>query len=163
MNVDDVNIAIVLVALAAVHISEEAAKGFRGFFNTEWFEGSKNCPVGRKKGLLVDQVGLFLVLAFLAVFGALLYPPFFLVAVGVISADLVQHASFSIAKRRYTPGVATSVLYLLYIVYFFAGEEGRRLLTLGWVWVAMAVGVAFIAGNYAYASWKVQTGRCRLA
>ena len=149
-----------MVALAAVHITEEAVAGFRIFFNTEWFAGNENCPVGRTKGLLVDQIGLFLLLAGLAITGALVEARWLLVAVGIITADLVQHAVFSIAKGKYTPGVATSALYLLYVAYFFGREELRSLVHLDWAWLAMAIGVAFIAVNYLVSGTIVRLGRC---
>lgn len=159
----EVNASIVLIALAAVHIAEEAVKGFRSFFNMDWFDGNEDCPVSRIKGLFVDQIGLFLLLVLFAVMGALFNPRWILVAVGIITADLVQHAIFSIAKRKYTPGVATSVLYLLYVAYFLGREELRGLIHLDWAWGAMMGGMAFIAINYVLASLKVRLGRCRLA
>ena len=61
------SVSIALIALAAVHILEEAVKDFRAFFNTEWFDGNENCPVSRFKGLYVDKIGLFLILAASAV------------------------------------------------------------------------------------------------
>jgi|SRR5215213_3315258 len=151
-------VSVALIALAAAHIGEETVKGFRRFFNTEWFRGNENCPVSRAKGLFIDQIGLFLLLAGLAALGALLDSRWLLVALGIIIADLVQHAVFSIAKMKYTPGVATSTLYLLYVIYFFGREELRSHLYRDWAWVAVAVGAAFIAANYTIA--KVQAGRC---
>ncbi len=156
----DVSASIVLVALAAVHIVEEAAAGFRRFFNMQWFPGNEDCPVSRTKGLLVDQIGLFLGLAVLAIMGALKEARLFLVPMGIITADLVQHAVFSIAKGKYTPGVATSALYLLFVVYFFGREELRSLVYLDWAWLGMATGVAFIAGNYLVSRAIVRSGRC---
>jgi hypothetical protein len=162
MNSEIIIPAAALIALAAAHIGEEAANGFRRFFNMEWFKGNANCPVGPNKGLYFDQIGLFLLLAGSAVFGAWRSPRLILIAVGIIAADLVQHAIFSISKGKYTPGVATSALYLLYVVYFFSREDGRRLLTPGWGGlVALAAGASFIVINYAFARWKVQTGRCK--
>ncbi|HYU35391.1 MAG TPA: HXXEE domain-containing protein [Thermoanaerobaculia bacterium] len=159
MNVDDgipFVVSTVLIALAAVHIAEEAAKGFRSFFNMEWFGGNANCPVGRIKGLFVDQIGLFLLLAVLAVMGARLDARWILIAVGIITADLVQHSIFSIKMRKYTPGVATSALYLLYVIFFFGQEELRSHVYRDWAWAALAVGAAFIAGNYVVASRKAR-------
>lgn len=146
-------VAVVLIVLAAIHILEEAVKGFRGFFNTEWFNGNADCPVGRAKGLFVDQIGLFLVLAVLAWLG----DRWIIIAVGILAADVAQHALFSFAKKRYTPGVATSVLYLGYVIYIFAAG-GVRLTGLDWL--ALAAGGTFIAGNYLLASWKVRSGQC---
>jgi hypothetical protein len=83
--------------------------------------------------------------------------------VGIVTADLVQHAVFSIGKRSYTPGVATSVLYLVYVVYFFVQEELRRLVGLDWAWVAVVGGAAFIGANYLAAWLKVRKGDCEPA
>jgi hypothetical protein len=156
----DFSIAVVLVALAAIHIAEESVAGFRRFFNTEWFAGGENCPVGRAKGVLVDQIGLFLVIASLSILGAMIDARCILVAVGIITADLVQHAVFSFAKSKYTPGVATSALYFAFVLYFLGRRELRSLMYLDRAWLAMAVGFAFIAGNYFFSRWKVRSGRC---
>jgi hypothetical protein len=155
--------AFVLVAAAAVHIGEEAVAGFRRFLNTEWFAGNDNCPVTRRKGLLIDKIGLFVALTLFAIAGVLVDARLFLVAVGFIAADLVQHAGFSIAKRGYTPGVATSALYLAYVVYFFSHAELRYVLNDPWAWVALAVGAGGIVLNYGVAWRKVRRGDCRLA
>lgn len=155
--------AILLVGAAAVHIGEETVAGFRRFLNTEWFAGNENCPVTRRKGLLMDKIGLFVALTGLAIAGVLVDPLWILVAVGFIAADLVQHASFSVAKRGYTPGVATSALYLAYIVYFFSHAELRSLLNDLLAWVALVAGAAGIVINYGLAWRKVRRGDCRLA
>lgn len=155
--------AILLVVAAAVHIGEEAVAGFRRFLNTEWFAGNENCPVTRRKGLLADKIGLFVVLTGFAIAGALVDARLILVAVGFIAADMMQHAGFSIAKRGYTPGVATSALYLAYVVYFFSHAELRHLLSEPWSWLALAVGAGGIALNYWLAWSKVQRGDCAAA
>lgn len=155
--------SIVLIALAGIHITEEGVKGFRSFLNTKWFPGNVDCPVSRKKGLFVDQIGLFLLLTVLAFAGAQRDSRWLLVAVGIVAADLVQHAIFSIAVRDYTPGVATSALYLLYVIYFFDLEEVRQVMDRRWAWAALAAGAAVIAINYLMARRKVLMGRCRQA
>jgi hypothetical protein len=163
METVNLSVSIILIVLAGVHIAEEAAKGFRNFFNTEWFNGNKDCPVSQFKGLFVDKILLFLLLAALALAGAWLDGRWTLIAVGIVTADLVQHAVFSIGKRSYTPGVATSVLYLVYVVYFFVQEELRRLVGLDWAWVAVVGGAAFIGANYLAAWLKVRKGDCEPA
>ncbi|MFQ5616468.1 MAG: HXXEE domain-containing protein [bacterium] len=155
--------SVILIALAAVHILEEAVKGFRSFFNTVWFNGNKNCPVGRIKGVLVDKIGLFLLLAALALTGAWVDGRWILIAVGILTADLLQHALFSISKKNYTPGVATSFLYLVYVVYFFSLDELQIPVDDLWAGIAMAVGAAFIGANYLAARRKVRLGRCQEA
>ena len=42
------SVSIGLVAAAALHIGEETVKDFRGFLNTQWFDGTTDCPVGRR-------------------------------------------------------------------------------------------------------------------
>jgi hypothetical protein len=163
METVNLSVSIILGVLAGVHIVEEAAKGFRNFFNTEWFNGNKNCPISRIKGLFVDKIGLFLLLTVLALTGTWLDGRLILIAVGIVTADLLQHAVFSIGKRSYTPGVATSVLYLVYVVYFFVQEELRSLVGLDWAWVAVVGGAAFIGVNYLAAWLKVRKGDCELA
>lgn len=155
--------AIILIVVAAAHIAEETVAGFREFFNTEWFAGNENCPVTRRKGLVFDKIGLFLVLAGLAVAGATYDARVMLIALGIIAADLVQHAVFSIGKRGYTPGVATSALYVAYVVYFFSHAELRYLLNDPRSWAALTAGAAGIAINYWLAWRKVRRGDCRLA
>jgi hypothetical protein len=155
--------AILLVVAAAVHIGEEAVAGFRRFLNTAWFAGNDNCPVTRLKGLVVDQIGLFLGLTVFAIAGVLVDARLLLVAVGFIAADMLQHAGFSIAKRAYTPGVMTSALYLAYVVCFFGHAELRHLLSDPWSWLALAAGAAGIVLNYGLAWSKVRRGDCRLA
>jgi hypothetical protein len=155
--------AIILIAVAAAHIAEETVARFREFFNMEWFTGNEDCPVTRFKGLVVDKIGLFLFLAAFAAAGAVYDGRVMFIAVGIILADLVQHAVFSIGKKSYTPGVATSAAYLAYVVYFFGYSESRHLLNDPLAWVAMVAGAAFIAGNYWIARRKVQRGDCQLA
>ena len=153
------SVSVVLVACAAFHILEEALKGFRRFFNTEWFDGTVNCPVGRFKGIVVDQFGLLALLAGLAVAGALADGRWILLAVGIVAADMVQHAVCSIVKRGYTPGVATCGLYLAYMVYFFAAVDPYAPGADIPAWLAMALGASFIVANYILASKAVWRSR----
>ena len=154
------NVSIALIASAACHIGEETVKDFRRFLNTEWFHGTKNCPVGRLKGILIDKIGLWLFLAFLALLGSLFDGRWILVGVGIVTADIVQHALFSLGMKRYTPGLATCVLYLLFIAYFLAHAPVPSLANDVWAWAAMAAGAAFIGSNYLAASRKVRRGDC---
>lgn len=157
------SVSIALILSAAFHIGEETVTGFRRFLNTEWFDGTKNCPVGRLKGIVIDKIGLWLLLALLALLGLLVDGRWILVGVGVITADVVQHALFSLGMKRYTPGLATCVLYILYIAYFRGRVSVPRLTDDVWAWAAMAAGAAFIGGNYLAARHKVRRGDCRTA
>ncbi len=155
-------VAISLIVISAAHITEEALAGFRHFFNTQWFDGNENCPVPRVKGVAVDEIGLLALLACLAV-GAGHDARWIFVAVGIITADLVQHVVFSVEKKGYTPGVVTTALYLAYVVYLFAQPETWRLLLDLTSWGALLVGAGFIAINYLFARWRVRQGHCRVA
>lgn len=154
--------SLVLIVIVGAHILEEALKGLRRFFNLEWFRtGREDFPVTRLKALVVDQLGVFLGLSLLAL-GGTLWPVLTWVAVGFITADLIQHGVFSIARQTYTPGVATSVLYLIYVVYFLAYSDLGRLdegLGLGRALGGAAVGASVLLGNYLLASWKVRKWR----
>ncbi len=146
------SVSLVLIAFVAVHILEEAHKGFRIFFNTEWFDGKRNYPVGRFKGVVNDQIGLLALVTSLAVAGTMIDGRWMLVAVGIVMADLVQHATFSIVKRAYTPGIATCALYLVYLVYFFARVDPYAPTGDVPAWLAMATGASLIVANYILAS-----------
>lgn len=153
------SISLVLIVFVAVHILEEALKGFRIFFNTEWFDGTRNCPVGRFKGIVVDQIGLFALLTALAVSGTLFDGRWILVAVGVVTADLVQHTAFSVAKRGYTPGSASCVFYFVYLLYFFVRVDPYAPTGDVPAWLAMAAGASLIVANYFLASKAVWRSR----
>ncbi|MFQ5740500.1 MAG: HXXEE domain-containing protein [Acidobacteriota bacterium] len=158
----DFGTSLVLIVIVGAHILEEVLKGFRRFLNLEWFRtGREDFPVTKLKALIIDQVGLFLGLALLAL-GGTLWPILIWVAVGFITADVIQHGVFSIGRRKYTPGIATSALYFMYVLYFFARSDLRGLnesLKLGWALGGMALGAAGLAFNYVLASWKVRKWR----
>ncbi|MCI0560092.1 MAG: HXXEE domain-containing protein, partial [Nitrososphaera sp.] len=165
--------SLVLIVIVGAHILEEVfasynpsgdtrhLKGFRRFFNLEWFRtGKDNFPVTKLEALLKDQIGLFVTIALFVLVGTL-NALFILVVVGFVTADLVQHAVFSIVRRQYTPGIATSALYFVYIVYFVLSELPRLQFGLGWTLGTMALGASFLALNYVIASWKVRKWRER--
>ena len=154
-------LAILLVVVAAAHIAEEAATGFRRFFNMAWFAGTEDCPVTRFKGLILDEIGLFLTLSLFAVLGAVHNWTWIFISIGIIAADVAQHLTFSIVKKGYTPGVASTALYVIYVVYFLNQRQVGIGLDNPLAWIATAVGAAFIAFNYLYARRKVLRGDCR--
>jgi uncharacterized protein with HXXEE motif len=145
-----------LIVLVASHILEEALKGFRRFFNLDWFRtGRDDFPTSKTKAILVDQIGLFLALSLLILAGAA-WTPLMYVVVGFITADVVQHVSFSVFRSKYTPGVATSVLYLSFVIWFVRTSPdpfGAASL------VAAAIGAAALVGNYLLAWVKVRRWR----
>lgn len=158
---DETFLCITLIILAGAHILEERVAGFRQFLNLEWFNGNKDCPIDPKKGVIVDQIGLFLGLTIFTLWAWQSdWDWLVMVPVGVIAADFVQHSIFSIAKRRYTPGLGTTFLYFAYLIVFFAGEGLRILEGSTWGWSALVLGMAVIAGNYFLARRTVRSGKC---
>jgi hypothetical protein len=148
--------SVLLIMLVAAHILEEALMGFRRFFNLEWFKtGRDDFPTSRLKAILVDQLGLFLALSMLALLGTVSSPAMYAV-VGFIAADVVQHVTFSVVRRKYSPGVATSVLYFLFVIAFLRGDSVRLDTS---TLVAMIVGAAALAGNYGLAWMRVRRWR----
>lgn len=148
--------AVLLVLLVGAHILEEALAGFRRFFNLEWFRtGRDNFPTSRTKAVLVDQIGLFLALSTMSLIGTA--SPYATYAViGFIAADVIQHGTFSLVRRTYSPGVATSVLYFLFVMFFLRSGSARiDAPALG----AMALGAAALAGNYGLAWMRVKRWR----
>lgn len=156
-------LSIALIILAAAHIGEEALAGFTRFFNVTWFGGNETCPVGRFKALWGDKVGLFAALALLSLGGTLYSGRLMLVALGIVAADVIQHFAFSTRTKGYTPGVATSVLYLGYLIYFFSRPDTAGLLSGVWAWLPFALGLLAIAGNYFMAARKMRLGHCQPA
>lgn len=148
--------SLVLVTIVGAHIFEERIKNFRRFFNLEWFRtGREDFPTTKLKAIIIDQVGLFLSLSLFALLG--LTGLFFIcLVVGFIMADLIQHAVFSIGRRKYTPGVVTSVLYFIYVLVFLARFELQ-----GMHFAGMALGVAGLSINYILAYRKVRKWRQR--
>jgi hypothetical protein len=148
--------ALLLILLVGAHILEEALKGFRRFFNLEWFRtGRDDFPTSRTKAILVDQIGLFLALSLLAVVGTVWSLATYAV-VGFIAADVIQHGAFSIVRRKYSPGVATSLLYFLFVMLFLRSDSVRVDAS---ALAAMAVGAAALAGNYGLAWMRVKRWR----
>lgn len=154
--------SLVLIVIVGAHILEEAFKGFRRFFNLEWFRtGREDFPVTKIKSLVIDQVGLFIGLtglALLALQPGRFWPNLIWVAVGFIAADLIQHFVFSIVRQKYSPGVATSVLYLIFVLYFIRSTPAFGIAN---PWIPLVVGAAGLLSNYVLASRKVRKWRQR--
>lgn len=155
---------LVFIVFVGAHIFEERIKDLRYFFNIKWFKtGDPNFPVARFEALWKDQVGLFIVLAAMAYlayigkFGGVTI----LMAVGFVTADTIQHAVFSIARRSYTPGIATSVLYMGYVLYFYLFElkTAAQDLGMGRTLVYVGLGGVLLLLNYLILSMKVKSRR----
>jgi hypothetical protein len=152
---------LVFIVFVGAHIFEEYFKDLRCFFNIKWFKtGDPNFPVTRLEALWKDQVGLFIVLAtmaylaYLGKFGGVTI----LIAVGFVTADTIQHSVFSIVKRSYTPGIATSLLYMGYVLYFylFQLKLAAQDLGMGWTLMYTGLGGTLLLFNYLILSMKVK-------
>lgn len=160
----DISMYLALIIFAGAHIIEERMKDLRYFFNIKWFKtGDENFPVTRMEALWKDQAGLFIALAAMAY---LAYKGIFdgvtlLLAVGFVTADTIQHSLFTIAKRGYTPGIATSVLYMGYVLYFYLFELklAARDLGIGRTFVYLGLGGALLLLNYLILRKKVKNRR----
>jgi hypothetical protein len=157
----DISMFLVFIVFVGAHILEERIKDLRYFFNIKWFKtGDKNFPVTRFEALWKDQLGLFIVLATMAYlayidkFGGVTI----LIAVGFVTADTIQHTVFSIARRSYTPGIATSVLYMGYILNFYLVELklAAQDLGMGRILGYTVLGGALLLLNYLILSKKVK-------
>lgn len=160
----DISMFLVFIIFVGAHILEEHFKDLRLFFNIKWFKtGDENFPVTKFEALWKDQVGLFFILAamaylaYLGIFGGVTI----LLAVGFVTADTIQHTVFSIAKRSYTPGIATSVLYMGYILNFYLVELRFAAQDLGMGRTLMYIGLggALLLLNYLILSKKVRNRR----
>jgi len=163
MNIN-ISMCLMFIAFVGAHILEERIKDLRLFFNIKWFKtGDEEFPVTRFEALWKDQVGLFFILAtmaylaYLGIFGGVTI----LIAVGFITADTIQHTVFTIARRSYTPGIATSVLYMGYILNFYLVELkfAAQDLGMGRSLVYLVLGGALLLLNYLILSKKVRNRR----
>ncbi|MGD2090309.1 MAG: HXXEE domain-containing protein [Candidatus Aminicenantes bacterium] len=160
----DISMFLVFIGFVLAHILEERIKDLRYFFNIKWFKtGDRNFPITRFEALWKDQVGLFFLLAAMAYlayigkFGGITI----LIAVGFVTADTIQHTVFSIARRSYTPGIATSVLYMGYVLNFYLVEVklAAQDLGMGRIIVYTGLGGALLLLNYLILSKKVKNRR----
>jgi hypothetical protein len=160
----DISMFLVFTIIVGGHILEENLKKLRLFFNIKWFKtGDRNFPVTSFEALWKDQVGLFIVLATMAYlayigkFGGVTI----LIAVGFITADTIQHTVFSIGRKIYNPGIATSVLYIGYILNFYLVEVklAAQDLGMGRILVYTGLGGALLLLNYLILSKKVKNWR----
>ena len=134
--------AVVLMALVAAHAAEEILAG-----------GRIPCARGfgvamRLKVWASERIAPLLLLLALALAGALLDAFWIWLALGIIVADLAQHAACSFRRRAYTPGVATGAFLAVYVLAFVGGSLSGP----SWAgpsdWGAMVIGIAFVAIGY---------------
>ena len=140
--------AMILMALMAAHAAEEIVAAGR----LSCMEGASAAV--RIKARLGDRIGPLLLLVALALSGVLVYAFWIWLALGIIVADLAQHAARSIGVRAYTPGGATGAFLAVYVLSFIGGS----LFGPSWAWPsssgALVIGIAFIAVGYLSAQRK---------
>lgn len=139
--------ASIFIALAAAHAAEEVVAECR------FPDPQASSAVARWKGLVGDRIGLLLLLLTLALAGVLVDQFWIWLALGIVTADLVQHAASSIAARAYTPGVATAALLAVYVLAFVSGSVSAGPGEPS-SWGAMVIGMAFVAIGYLSAQRK---------
>jgi hypothetical protein len=131
--------AIVLMALVAAHAAEEIVAADR-------FSRLRGGSAAmRFKVWLGERIGPLLLLVGLALAGVLVHAFWIWLALGIVAADLVQHAASSIHGRAYTPGVVTGALLAVYILSFVTGSVSQPLWGEASSWGAMVIGMAFVA------------------
>jgi hypothetical protein len=134
--------AIVLMALMAAHAVEEILAEGR----TPCMRGLS--PVTRFKAWVGERIGPLLLLVALALSGVLVDAFWIWLALGIIVADLAQHAACSIRVRAYTPGVATGAFLAVYVLSFVGGSLSGPSWAEPSSWGAMVIGIAFVAIGY---------------
>jgi Protein of unknown function with HXXEE motif len=134
--------AIVLMALVAAHAAEEILAEGR-------FSGIRGASmIVRLKAWTGERIGPLLLLVGLALAGVLVDAFWIWLALGIIVADLAQHAACSITVRAYTPGAATGAFLAVYVLSFVGGSLSGPSWTQPSSWGAMVIGIAFVAIGY---------------
>jgi hypothetical protein len=141
--------ASIFIALAAAHAAEETVAEYR-FSDAQGFRSA----VARWKSLAADRIGLLLLLLALTLAGVLVDQFWIWLALGIVTADLMQHAASGIAARAYTPGAATAALLAVYVLAFVSGSVSAGLGGEPSSWGAMVIGMAFVAIGYLSAQRK---------
>lgn len=134
--------AIVLMALLAAHAAEEIVAEGR---SRSMRAGS---IVVRCKAWAGERIGPLLLLLALALSGVLVDAFWIWLALGIVVADVAQHAACSIRVRAYTPGVATGAFLAVYALAFVGGSLSGPSWTEPSSWGAMVIGAAFVAIGY---------------
>ena len=142
--------ASIFTALVVAHAGEEIAAEIR----------SKAVSLARLRGLIGERIGPLLLLPALAAAGVLVDDFWLWLALGISTADLVQHGSRSLRVKGYTPGAATAALLAIYILAFAGGWLSAASWSDPSSWGAMVIGVAFVAMGHLSAPRKrpLETG-----
>jgi hypothetical protein len=134
--------AMILMALMAAHAAEELVAAGR----LSCMEGCS--AAARIKAWLGDRIGPLLLLAALALAGVLVHAFWIWLTLGIVVADLAQHAAGSIRIGTHAPGVATGTFVAVYVLSFVGGS----LFGPSWAWpsswAAMVIGIAFVTVGY---------------
>lgn len=140
------SVAVVLIALAAAHMAEQVVAGFRGFEARRC--ASDDCSTAMERASFVaGEIGLFLLVVALAVSGVLVDPFWLWIGLGMIAADVAKHVTSSLSAQAYTPGLATSVAYLMYGAWLLSQSLQQGLHHELSNWGAMVIGIVFVAIN----------------
>jgi phosphatidylglycerophosphate synthase len=139
---------MIFMALMAAHAAEEIVAAGR----LSCMEGCSAAV--RIKAWVGDRIGPLLLLVALALAGVLVHAFWTWLALGIIVADLAQHAARSIRVRAYTPGVATGAFLAVYILAFVGGSLSEPSWARPSAWGAMVIGIAFVAVGYLSAQRK---------
>jgi phosphatidylglycerophosphate synthase len=140
--------AMILMALMAAHAAEEIVAAGR----LSCMEGCSAAV--RIKAWVGDRIGPLLLLVAVALAGVLVHAFWIWLALGIIAADLAQHAARSIRVRAYTPGVATGAFLAVYVLAFVGGSLTGPSWARPSSWGALVIGIAFVAVGYLSAQRK---------
>jgi phosphatidylglycerophosphate synthase len=140
--------ALIFMALMAAHAAEEIVAA-----------GRLSCMEGCSAAVRIsawvgDRIGPLLLLVAVALAGVLVHAFWTWLALGIIAADLSQHAARSIRVRAYPPGIATGAFLVVYILAFVGGSLSGPSWAQPSSWGALAIGIAFVAVGYLSAQRK---------
>jgi hypothetical protein len=96
---------------------------------------------------VAGRIGLFLLLVALAASGVLVDPFWLWLGLGMIAADVAKHVTSSLSARAYTPGLGTSIAYLVYGAWLLGQSLHQGLPQEISNWGAMVIGIGFVAIN----------------
>jgi hypothetical protein len=140
------SVAVVLIALAAAHLAEEVVAGLRGFEVPRRVGDDCGAAMARAS-FVAGRIGHFLLLVALAASGVLVDPFWLWLGLGMIAADVAKHVTSSLSARAYTPGLGTSVAYLVYGAWLLGQSLHQGLAHELSDWGAMVIGIVFVAIN----------------
>jgi phosphatidylglycerophosphate synthase len=108
----------------------------------------------RIKAWVADRIGPLLLLVAVALAGVLVHAFWIWLALGIVAADLAQHAARSIRVMAYTPGIATGAFVVVYVLAFVGGSLSEPSWAQPSSWGALVIGIAFVAIGYLSAQRK---------